>query len=77
MCSGDSRGVYIGETSRNLYTRCKEHMSKYTSHKRKADSFIKLHQDKHHHGVEADFRAKVTGRFNDALSRQVSEGGVY
>ena len=36
--------------------------------------FIKQHQDEHHYGMEADFGAKVTGSFRDALSRQVSEG---
>ena len=76
MCDEEEKGVYIGESSRNLYTRSKEHTSKYRSKKRKGDSFIKLHQDEHHDGAEADFKAKISGTFRDALSRQVSEG-VY
>ena len=74
MCNEEEKGLYIGESSRNLYTRSKEHLSKYSSRKRRADSFIKIHQDEHHGGAEADFEAKVTGTFRDALSRQVSEG---
>ena len=35
--------VYIGESSRNLYTRGKEHLDKYRSTKRNKDSFIKKH----------------------------------
>ena len=65
---------YIGETSRNLYTRGKEHMEKYRSRQRRDDSFIQKHQIEKHGGVQADFAAKVTGSFRDCLSRQVSEG---
>ena len=74
QCTGEEKGVYIGESSRNLYTRSKEHIGKYRSKKRQAESFIKKHQDEQHGGGEADFKAKVTGVFRDSLSRQVSEG---
>ena len=73
MCTGE-KGFYIGESSRNLFTRSKEHIDKYVSRKCRNTSFIKQHQDEHHYGMEADFGAKVTGSFRDALSRQVSEG---
>ena len=74
MCTEEDKGVYIGESSRNLYTRSKEHISKYSSRKRQVESFMHQHQQEHHGGTEADFQAKVTGTFRDALSRQVSEG---
>ena len=74
LCPPGQESVYIGETSRNLYTRGREHIDKYRSTKRNKDSFIKKHQDEKHGGCEAMFRAKVTGTFRDCLSRQVSEG---
>ena len=49
-------------------------MEKYQSRKRNSDSFIKKHQDEKHFGLPADFGAKVTGQFQDCLTRQVSEG---
>ena len=66
--------VYIGESSRNLYSRGKEHIEKYRSKKRSTDSFINKHQVEKHHGMQADFTAKVTGQFRDCLTRQISEG---
>ena len=74
QCPEEEVCVYIGETSRNLYTRGKEHMDKYRSRKRKEDSFIEKHQIAKHGGGQADFTARVTGSFRDCLSRQVSEG---
>ena len=74
LCHEDSKAVYVGETSRNLYTRSKEHVGKYRSRKGNQDSFMRKHQDEKHDGVEAYFKARVTGMFADSLSRQVSEG---
>ena len=74
LCTEEQKGIYIGESSRNLYTRGKEHVGKYRSRKRNHDSFMKKHQQEKHGGREADFKAKVTGVFRDSLSRQVSEG---
>jgi hypothetical protein len=74
LCPLDDKCVYVGESARNLYTRGKEHIEKYRSHKRNKDSFIKKHQDEKHDSQPADFKAKVTGVFRDCLSRQVSEG---
>ena len=74
LCPDTDSCVYIGESSRNLYTRGKEHMEKYQSKTRSTDSFIKKHQDEKHPGLPADFGAKVTGQFQDCLTRQVSEG---
>ena len=72
LCVGEGRCVYIGETSRNLYTRAKEHMDKYRSVTCQ-DSFVKQHQAEAHPNEPAAYTAKVTGEFRDCLSRQVSE----
>ena len=50
--------LYIGESSRNLYTRSQEHVSIYRGGK--ITSFIGKHQSKEHQGEEASYRAKVT-----------------
>ena len=73
MCPKDDRCTYIGKTLRNWYTISKEHIQKYKGRKTKTDHFITKHQGEWHGGVPADFRAKVTGKFADCLSRQVSE----
>ena len=67
-----NKSRYIGETSRNLFTRGAEHDDKYE--KNKEDSFMLRHQEEKHDGQPADFDAKVTATFRDCLSRQVSEG---
>ena len=69
---GTCPSVYIGETSRNLYTRGKEHKNKYRN--RKQDSVILEHQTEKHEGGVANFHAKVVRSFRDCLTRQVSEG---
>ena len=74
LCSGASQCVYIGETSRNLYTRGKEHIGKYLSQKQNNESFIKKHQIEKHNDLPADFSAKVVDTFKDCLTRQISEG---
>jgi hypothetical protein len=50
--------VYVGETSRNLYTRGMEHSKKYEGGKQ--DSFLQKHQLEKHQGRPAVFTAKVT-----------------
>ena len=74
MCSEYEICTYVGETARNLYTRGREHVSKYQSRKTRGESFIATHQDQKHTGLPADFKAEVMGTFKDCLSRQVSEG---
>ena len=74
LCEEKGRCTYVGETSRNLYTRAREHMNKYLSRKTREESFIHTHQNERHTGLPAHFEAKVVGNFKDCLSRQVSEG---
>ena len=72
LCPEENGSCYVGETSRNLYTRGGEHLKKYEGGN--DESFMKKHQDETHPGQPADFRGKVTGTFRDCLTRQVSEG---
>ena len=74
LCPEDKPVVYIGETSRNLYTRSKEHLEKYVGGSKMEKSFIYKHQADIHDGTEAQFSAKVTGTFRDCLTRQLREG---
>ena len=63
--------VYVGESSRNLYTCGSEHQSKYDGSKE--DSFLVKHQVEEHQGARADVSAKVTGVYSDCLTRQIAE----
>ena len=67
-----TRTTYIGETSRNLFSRGKEHAYKYE--KKDEDSFMATHQAEAHMQQPAQFTAKVTGNYRDCLTRQVAEG---
>ena len=74
LCPDDRPSIYIGETSRNLYTRAKEHKDNFE--KAKDDSFMFIHQQEEHRGEAGNFKAKVVKSFRDCLTRQISEG-VY
>ena len=63
---------YIGETSKNFYTRSLEHLEK--SDQKAVDSFINNHQIEAHNGEQPSFSVKVLKSFKDPLSRQVYEG---
>ena len=65
---------YIGETSRNFYSRSLEHMDKAT--KKSDDSFIFNHQKECHNGSQPQLKTNVLKSFQDPLSRQVADG-VY
>ena len=64
--------TYVGETSRNFYSRNIEHQEKFK--KEKSDSFIHDHQQLMHHGQDPKMNVKVVRSFKDALSRQIYEG---
>ena len=76
LCPEGERPVYIGETSRNIYTRAKEHVS--SEHRKLGEeeesSFIRKHMEQHHQGMESKLRAKVTRTNKDSFSRQIREG---
>ena len=67
--------MYWGETSRNLYTRCKEHLGNLNRDTNDEDSqFMKTHMAEYHEGMESKFVAKVTHANKDSFTRQVREG---
>ena len=70
LCKSTTPTIYIGETSRNLYTRGGEHLQRSG----KEDSFMRKHMEERHLGEEEDFVAKVTHTNKDCLTRQVREG---
>ena len=72
LCPQDGKSVYLGETSRNMFTRGKEHDAKLQ--KQAEDSFMHKHQATNHPDLAGSFLAKVTGSYRDCLTRQVTEG---
>ena len=62
--------VYIGETSKNLYTRALQH----SQNKKEDESFMNKHYQEEHNGEEKSFTAKVTHSNRDCLTRQIREG---
>ena len=71
LCPPSQKNLYIGESSRNLFTRGKEHMDMFRNKDKK--SFMMKHQTEKHQGVAGNFTAKVTGGAQDCLTRQVRE----
>ena len=63
--------LYVGETSRSVQERCKEHWSSYKGGKE--DSHMLKHQWLEHGGEPAEFVMRVVGSRSTALSRQISE----
>ena len=71
----ENKFIYTGETSRNFYTRSKEHLDKAENDQ--LNSFISNHQLlKHSLSDTPDFKVRVLKSFKDPLSQQVYEG-VY
>ena len=68
------KGVYVGESSRSLYERTKEHMD--DAKKDAPESHIRKHwRECHSEMVEMPvFKFKIVKSFRDSLSRQVAEG---
>ena len=64
--------IYVGETSRSLYERTKEHIR--DGQNRAEDSHIAKHWEQVHGGEEMpEFRFRIVRSFKDSLSRQVAE----
>ena len=69
---GQIRSFYVGETSKNAYTRGVKHMQDFDG--RTAGSVIWRHCRERHNGEIPDFRMDITGHYrNDAMLRQISE----
>ena len=70
-CKG-CEGKYIGETSRNAFTRGMEHRSDLE--KKDKNSPLHTHNIEKHNGETPGFKMKVTGVFGgDATKRQIRE----
>ena len=74
--------TYSGETARTIYTRSKQHLANYKSHRagRKAvESWMWEHTVSHHGGVvgpdqgQGDYEFRIEGVFQKPLQRQVDE----
>ena len=64
--------IYIGESSRNAYTRGKEHL--YQMEKKDKDSIMFRHYNHKHRDNEIPtYKMSVTGTYRSALDRQISE----
>ena len=70
LCPDGMKSKYIGETSRNVYTRISEHYNRRNDD----NSFMKKHMEEHHDGQEYNFTTKVTHINKDCLTRQIREG---
>ena len=69
-CPESTRATYIGETSKNLYTRAAQHIG----NREQEESFIKKHEVESHNGETVQWKASVTHTNRECLSRQVREG---
>ena len=66
------KNVYVGETSRSLFERAREHIK--DGEAKTEDSHISKHWEQEHPGEPMpEFRFKIIRSFKDSLSRQVAE----
>ena len=63
--------IYVGESSRSIYERSKEHWAAVKSNKE--DSHMVRHQLAEHHGREPNFTMRTLKFFKSALTRQIAE----
>ena len=70
-CKECQDAVYFGESSRNLYSRGREHQGKLR--RNDGNSFMLKHQVERHNGDPVEFKMNVIRAFKDPLSRQVTE----
>ena len=64
--------VYHGETSKNAYTRGKQHLDEYNN--KAGKSVMWRHCRERHENVLQEFKMRVTGQYrNDAMLRQIAE----
>ena len=63
--------TYVGETSRSIMERTREHWESYRG--RHKDSHLLKHQEMEHEGAIPEFIMRVVGRAKTALERQTRE----
>ena len=69
--TGDTPSIYVGESSRSLQERGKEHQGDYKARSEK--SHMHKHRMVHHNGEDPQFILKAVKYFKTALSRQTAE----
>ena len=80
LCPDGESPVYIGETSRNMYTRAREHADgerrAHGGEEGESLSFMRKHMEKYHRDTEiqSSFRARVVRTNTDSFTRQIREG---
>ena len=79
LCPEGRSPVYIGETSRNLYTRAREHADgerRAPEEEGESSYFMRRHMEEYHGDTEMQscFRARVVRTNTDSFSRQIREG---
>ena len=67
----ETPSIYVGETSRSIYERAKEHWGAYQGGTE--DSHIRKHQLLVHQGESHNFIMRLVEFHQSALSRQVGE----
>ena len=66
--------IYVGESSRTIRERTKEHWAAFKGNKKaKEGSHIYKHQELHHPGQEPRFLMRTIEFYKSALSRQTGE----
>ena len=76
ICSREGRSSsYIGETSRSLYERSREHVSLYTNSKEESHMLQHM-RDEHEDEEKADFKWEIIKSHKSSFERQISEA-VY
>ena len=70
----DGKGIYVGESSRSMYERGKEHQKDRED--TKEDSHQIKHWKLHHPDLEEPprFKFKIVSVFSDPMTRQLAEG---
>ena len=71
LCTDHAESSYVGETSRNLFTRSREHLARYRAGT--GTSFMLKHQASANQEEDVVYKAKVTASTRECLTRQVKE----
>ena len=74
LCPEGNRPKYIGETSRNMYTRCKEHVGHSRGVGDSESCFIKKHLLEVHGGLKGGLRLGLPTRTRTALPDRYGRG---
>ena len=69
----DGENIYVGETSRSIFERAREHIK--AGSEKKEESFIAKHWEENHPELENPprFRFRIVKSYRDPLTRQIGE----